>query len=690
MPDNDIELEIAIAEEEAKAKQKARSEQTTPQAPGFLDELAGGKNSTSGNVGQWASDIGNSAVGMVKGAGELLGNAAANYTENPMSQMSPFGAFGAVGKQLYNGVKTPYDAAKRTGELATSVIPGGRTAFDYLGEVGTPQEQTPGAYGKQLRQDLSTAPLALAPQLAGVAGGVETGVRDSILGKPQANLLAEQSVNGDIYANTLNAASKRSAAEDALVQRAESHSDAFTEANPVAGIDPSGGRKSFEQFENNLTGIKSSSLKTRNETIKYASEMESAAASNAASSGVPGGVGVSFDDIPSQITKNDGNSFGLDTIALIHGEDGLAGVQKARQYLAKDFGVQFDPSGQVIAPGRKLSVSELNDTRMRLDGQIRSLGGFDDATAASFGVSPSSRDATVSALSFYRDAVDKALKGRVTDLVGSDAAEAFSKAGEQYGMANTYGELTGRFKRETGQAFAPGSAKAVPGGMGPLGTGGMIDKTLHMVAPDVARARMQTQQLQREGNAIQNLQDLIDYKTGARAMPAPRGWSQIKTNMGHLTNVGTLAMQLGLVNSVEQLANMPDALAKQVVGQTAAAAPMAFVQTPDNVNVIDNKYVNPQDKDLIVQEALNKSPADRAKIIGASFKNEYVPSSPPEAPRTQQAPAPTLPLPQMSSNMNSVLPGGNSGQMVNNPNLEHQSLISKLEKMTAVHANDIQ
>ncbi len=494
--------------------------------------------------------------------------------------------------------------------------------------------------------------------------------------KPREELLQAQSVNKDIFANKLDIASSPTDKERHLIREASQNEDAFARMNPFEGIDPNGGRKAFEAAQQKLTQSEIAATRARNEILPKVARIESGARAKAAAEGVEIRTGISLDEIPRTIETPKG-LYGLDDIREAY-PGGVSGVDDAERFVQKEFGV-IDDAGNLINPkGRPLSIEEADRARKRIDASIRGFGGYDDSYWLSKQVDPSVGDAYISTLQFYRKQLDQAVKGRMTELAGPEAAKAFTEAGENISAAKTYAPLMDRFKLSTGQAYTPGSAKKVPPGVGVLGTGGKVDAITQAISPNLANRRMQTSALQREGNAIRDLQALVDMKAGTYQTPVNRNWDQIKNTAQDLSLVGILATQMGLIQAPEQLATMPDIAARQVAAEVAKSVPQAFAPTQDGVSVMDNKYLDPIEKDAIVSQALEADPATRARVVGSSFENKYQPLN--KAP----APVATAPRPQVPSieSLNSMIP--------TTPMSDAMSNIEQLEAMTAIHARDIQ
>ena len=299
-------------------------------------------------------------------------------------------------------------------------------------------------------------------------------------------------------------------------------------------------------------------------------------------------------------------------------------------------------------------------------------------------ISPSAQKGYISAMKFYRRQLDQAIKSRIGTLVNPKAAEAFQIAGENYSAASDFSLFAERFQNETGQAFTPGSAKAIPPGAGPLGTGGMISKVSSALMPGRAEAKMQSNALAREGRAIETLQQLIEFRNQPQTMPLPRGWAQIKTSTQNLQNFAQVAMSLGMISGVEQIVNLPDEAGKELVKMVAGQAPQVFTPTPDGINAVDGEYGDPMSKDAMVKKSLKLPATERANIIGSSFENKYVPS-------TQATPVIASPTPAPS-----LIDLGQLNQALDVPTLldtptpqrTHDAVMAELEAATMRHSED--
>jgi hypothetical protein len=668
-------------------------------AQSFGSELAGGQSTIGGNIGQWAGDILKAPYNAAQAIGGGLADTVAMAA-------SPFGSWGEdkyfqmhperVGQPVDNSARGIGESIFRgVGQTAMGVVPGGSTAFDYLADAGTSREKTGAEYGKQLRGELSAAPMILAgPALKAAEGGF-LGVKDKIFGAPEKVLLGKQSINDEIFANKLGYATKNTPREQAALGDAADYSGTFARENPVAGIDNSlPGREQINQFQKNLGDVETKAINLReNDILPKVAAVESQQAAQAAASGTPYKQGIAFEDIPLQKQTQTG-TLTLDTLKRNVGD---TGVDLATEFVQQKFGIQkldntygyegapVNPDLPTHSPSFNLSAQEANNLRKQIDAQISEIGGYDQTYWLQKNLDPSVANGYAEGLRFYRQQLDQAVKGHIGKILGEDVATQFTQAGENISMSKTYSPMIDRFKTQTGQAYTPPSGKQVPAGETFKSGSNIIDTAIGVLDKDAKNAKMQAggTGLEREGNAIRQLQQLVEFRNDPSLRPAPRGWAQIKSSAQDLMNVGNIAIQLGLISSVEELSQMPDAMAKQVVGIVASQAPQAFAPTPDKVNVIDGEYQNPMEKDGIAKQALGLGAVERARILGASFENKYEPlglSTPP----VQQKSAAMPDIGQLNSMLSEPTP-----QMPVRPT-DAMSMVDRLNAITAIHDLDVQ
>lgn len=665
---DDVETQIKIAEAEAQARLRLQQQQ------------GGVSAAPESGIGE---RVGTAALNAVKGIPGALWDTAKNFATDMSSGQFPGMGIGqrmaGHPETIAPNIAMAADAGigLATGGLGAAasyplLMQGAHAANRYFGleDKVDPVQQLEQLTGDSvgsfsmlgLGKTATRAPVQeIASDVGNIGKGVYQGaVRDPVFGKPHDVLLQEQAGRPDIYANKLNVEQTTGGAETNLAQEAERYKGAFTRTNPVAGIDTSNltGAEASAKFKANLEASRIKATNDRTGILTKVSEAESQAAAQAAASGVPAKVGVSYEDIPKNVTDPaTQQTYGFDHIAK-YTDGGTESVAIADNLLKEKFGITpeipyegptgnfgrfgggSEPNQTIPAnPGRPLTASELNDAIADFDNQIKALGGYDINPHPDPLMTPSRIDSQVKAYEFARAQLKAALHGHVSAMAGPEAATRFAQTGEEIGSAKFHEKLRADFSSEVGRGLTE-----VRSGEGSVGTGGQA-KGMGGRAYDAATAgasgrKTAANALSREGATIRDLQRLVELNTNGAPKPAPRGWALIKASAKHLGNIGMLGMQLGLLPDPTALLQMPDDQAQKVVGIIAGAFPQAFEPTPDRVNVIDNKFQDPMSKDSVVAQSLDLPAEDRAMRIGASFHNRYVPPRPQEQP---QQPPPALP-----------------------------------------------
>lgn len=644
----EAEAEFAFADTGFGGSQPDVAASGPPAANGFMDGFGG--------WGDLAQSVAMAPVNLVKGVASLPGaveqgvRGLSSFLVGSTTGIDPASLKDASGNFDPNATAQPYDTrgAVVSGLKGVRDVAAGSLGLKTLAQYASGEDVTPAQWGNEAREYIAQAPLAYAPQIAGMAKGGYQAARDFTIGQPKASRLAKAAGNDEIFANTLNVGQGRTNAERMMVERGADSADAFVGMGALDDIDPTTGRQGFVKFRQNLETAKTQAVLTRDDVVNTAAQAEATQIAAAQAAGQPVKAGLEFSDLPTTVANKDGLAYGLKNIEESIPE-GVEGVRQASNFLSKEFQVMPTyPQGMlgpvVYKTQKPLSIVEANTLRKKIDGQIREWGGYDDAFMAAMKISPSAQKGYVAAMKFYRSQLDEAVKSRISTLVNPEAGAAFKVAGENYSAATDFSHFAERFQNETGQAFTPGSAKAMPPGGGMFENRNWGQKGIDAVAPGRRVAKMESQALSREGNAIQTLQQLIEFRTQPELMSLPRGWAQIKTSAQNMNNFAQAAMSLGIINGIEQIMSLPDEAGKELVKMVAGQAPQIFTPTPDGINAVDGEYGDPMSRDAMVKKSLSLPPAERAKIVGSSFENKYVPS-------TQASPLPAMlatPAPAMT------------------------------------------
>jgi hypothetical protein len=140
---------------------------------------------------------------------------------------------------------------------------------------------------------------------------------------------------------------------------------------------------------------------------------------------------------------------------------------------------------------------------------------------------------------------------------------------------------------------------------------------------------------------------------------------------------------MGLVKSPNDLRQMPESVAKQVISVVAGTFPNAFEKNPDNVNVIDGKLMDPSSKDAVLQSSLDMHPEERAMRIGGVYAGYYVAQKAPIAPQVKSSPR--VDLSKLNSSLQDI-------QTSSSPSTPSSDTLTELEKLTNAqgrHAGDM-
>jgi hypothetical protein len=180
-----------------------------------------------------------------------------------------------------------------------------------------------------------------------------------------------------------------------------------------------------------------------------------------------------------------------------------------------------------------------------------------------------------------------------------------------------------------------------------------------------------------------------------RDKPVPiisRNWESVKLDRGQMLEVGVRAAKLGLL-PMGAFEAMSEPLKHKVFEMVVSAfadenVSMALggtVETaPEGLNLVDNKYQNPMEKDAIVSRYLDAPPEERFKYIGSSFQNKYPETTPAVQPQPMQS---GMDISQFNSILGRQEP---TDLGVVGLKSDATSMIDRLNEITAIHDMDIQ
>jgi len=222
------------------------------------------------------------------------------------------------------------------------------------------------------------------------------------------------------------------------------------------------------------------------------------------------------------------------------------------------------------------------------------------------------------------------------------------------------------------------SQYGLPGAIA-TGAAGMLSKTSAGQGILAAAQSGSSSALSELNRIVQN-----PYVTQAAMVSAlPRNTSEIKSDLNFINTIQGMAVKMGLITPEQNLSKAPDAVLEQIVGQVSGAMPEAFEPTPDNVNVVNGKLQSQFDQSILMQQALEKSPIERAKTMPDLWKKKYVPQATLPMQVSAQPVAPDI------SQLNGLL-SPSASSMPNPVMTDAQSMVDQLNAITAYQDEFIQ
>jgi len=264
-----------------------------------------------------------------------------------------------------------------------------------------------------------------------------------------------------------------------------------------------------------------------------------------------------------------------------------------------------------------------------------------------------------------REAMEQSIKGGVnTGTITADAAETLLKAKQEYSNLSPIKKLLGG---EFSEAKRVTLIDKLPTNLQQMGAAGLVAYNPAIGLPVAAAMGLKSNAGRAFGARLpgyaQGMSDLASVASpyiGAGSSLFPRTTDTTKLNVSQLSNAvfERVAMMAGpeqaqaLALDVENSMSSGNAeVKKQTIAFLSQQFPDLFEPNPEGLSgIVDNKFINPMEKDVYVKEKLDKSATERALSIGPSFQNKYTPPS--AAPMQSLAqPSPQIDLPSLSSGM---------------------------------------
>lgn len=335
----------------------------------------------------------------------------------------------------------------------------------------------------------------------------------------------------------------------------------------------------------------------------------------------------------------------------------------------------------------------------------RSLGEFDESARAaglnSTHLDFAGRAAELKSLGDIQTALQSALEVKASEILGKSALvsepklwqpflsqvsdQTLGNMNRSYGAfqtaqeaARTYGNTTlrGMVSPEPGRLIT--SAQQTNNAL-PLTKTSMIqagwDKLKGKPPPNPALNEAQ-RVMGRPNAAISQVVDGLLL----REKPVPiisRDWEKIRLSPDSLKELKIRAAMMGIV-APQMFDTLSDVMKKEVHKMVVQANPQGAESVPGNYNIMNGQFLDPLEKDAVMQDALDKPVEERANIIGNAFQNKYVgPMAMPQAP-----------TPQYPIDLDMVLNSFNNTYEPMDNSQDMNDMVSQLERATRVHAQD--
>ncbi len=267
------------------------------------------------------------------------------------------------------------------------------------------------------------------------------------------------------------------------------------------------------------------------------------------------------------------------------------------------------------------TVQEVNLKLQQIRQELQQIGSWDEQTIASMVGNPSTTPEREPILKFVYGVLREAQKSQIEGLLGKEAAEKFAEANSKAHALIDWETQLGRFQKETGQGWRPGSGSgAVQPNMGLSPNKGMVDNAIAVATNQSGRGKLKA--ALREQKALQEMQLLFQIRHNQIAPRFPRRWDAIKNNRDTMLRFNRLAVALGV--NPEELKQ--DGSASRVAAQMAQVFPNEFEPSESGfASELNGKLYSPIDVDTHKEQSLDLPDADRALVVGNLYdQNKYV------------------------------------------------------------------
>jgi hypothetical protein len=288
--------------------------------------------------------------------------------------------------------------------------------------------------------------------------------------------------------------------------------DEFIAANPVSGIDPND-PAAFSKYREKLKALKENARKGKEEALRAADASGETLSMGKDELAHYGAARGSSEESMAMANAELDRAFSKEVPydPAVHGRDAKTYVSNNRVYVKEPV---------------SLTPTEAQAYIRDLDKRITELGGYDDLLRSKGGVDPSAMEKVKTELDALR-LLRQAATEKVVATADKVRPGVVAPANARMSSMIEYEGLADRFDTETLQGMTPGSGRSMTdlSPSAPRSVAGLVDTALGGAVSDANDARRRASNLNRGGEAVKKLQNIIGYRTGALKKPKDIGGS---------------------------------------------------------------------------------------------------------------------------------------------------------------------
>lgn len=564
------------------------------------------------NLGNVRSGVTNALSG--------LGHAITSVPDKLQEMASP-GSFREGANQVVRAVLSPRESLQTAGESVASVVPGGRTAFEL---ATTDQSYSPKQIGEMLAGEVGGYGLGVG--LGGAAGVVGSVARKARIAFPSEAMNMARKAK-----EPMAVAAQYGYPRTGMLPREMVLAEEIAEAGPTMykyklpeGIDTSMSREALDAYTERvnatLNGLDFQRKAILNKVDSTADRL-----------GIPK---ISLDDIPLDKLKAQIGERDISAFKVISSETAEDINEMVRGSFEQSF---IGPNGQTWTVRTPRSANELKTILDSVYDELRVAKAFDKSFEASGIADPSilKKNAdTLNALQSVADGLRRKLNNYVDEVskVGGLGIPSgrYNELGADYHALRPLQDAGRRFEAMTGSGLAtPSPTSLVQSGKVPTTRTDAIKSGFN----SVFEQRRQANVLNRSGELVRGLQEVMAYRYGNKPDPLPRDYFSIKKSPRTMIVAGSLLSDLGLTREPGELEKLPEPQANMLLQQASQIVPDFFQASP-YTSLMGGRLGDVFEQSMHMQDAVRNAPlgVQASVVSGLNDGGKFIPITTPEAP----------------------------------------------------------